>query len=153
MAEQLPVTVAVRRDGRVEHVKVGTATRTADGWSLQLGELTIGSSYAPAEAPRARASSGGAPVAGGDGMVFPNYGRSKGAPIVGASMNDLEFYKNGANRSLSDPGKERFHAKERQLLAAIEAEIARQGGGDGGSGGGGGYGDEPPPPGDEDAPF
>src|SRR4051812_47352455 len=113
MAEQLPVTVAVRRDGRTEHVKVGTATRTADGWSLQLGELTIGSSYAPAEAPRARAAapSGGG---GGDGMVFPNYGRSKGVPISGASMNDLEFYKNGAMRSLNDPSKERFHAKERQ---------------------------------------
>lgn len=154
MAEELPVTVAVRKDGRTEHVKVGTATRTADGWSLQLGELTIGSSYAPAEAPRARAaSSGGAAAGGGDGMVFPNYGRSKGAPILGATMSDLEFYRNGAMRSLGDPGKERFHAKERQLLAAIDAEVARQGGGGGDSGGGGGHGEEPPPPGDEDAPF
>ena len=63
-------------------------------------------------------------------------------------MQDLEFYKSGALRTLNDPGKERFHAKERALLAAIEAEIARQQGG-----GGGGGGEEPPPPGDEDAPY
>ena len=149
MAEQYPVTVAVRREGRTEHVKVGTATRTADGFSLQLGDLTIGPSPMAAESrPRAASSGGGSGGGGGGGgEVFPNYGRSKGAPISGASMQDLEFYKNGAMRSLNDPSKERFHAKERQLLAAIEAEIARQ------QGGGGGGGDEPPPPGDEDAPF
>jgi hypothetical protein len=79
-------------------------------------------------------------------------------------MQDLEFYANGARRSLGDPSKSRWHDKERQLLEAIEAEIARQqgGGGDGG-GGGGGYGgrggggrgggafdDDVPPPGDDD---
>lgn len=79
-------------------------------------------------------------------MVFPNYGRSKGMPVSGAAMGDLEFYANGARRTLNDPGKQRFHDKERQLLAAIEAEIARQGGG------GGGDDDGPPPPGDGDAP-
>ena len=153
MSEQLPVTVAVRKEGRVEQVKVGTATRTADGWSLQLGELTIGHSAAPAEAPRARAAAPGASAGGGTGEVFPNYGRSKGMPIFGASSGDLEFYKNGCMRTLNDPGKERFHAKERQLLAAIDAEIARQGGGGSSGGGYSGGGDEPPPPGDEDAPF
>jgi hypothetical protein len=81
-------------------------------------------------------------------MVFPNYGRSKGAPIAGASAGDLEFYANGCRRSLADPSKARWHDKERSLLAAIEAEMARQGGG----GGDPGYG-EPPPPSDDDAPF
>ncbi|MFP2929145.1 hypothetical protein ACLESO_28875, partial [Pyxidicoccus sp. 3LG] len=106
-----------------------------------------------------------------DGMVFPNYGRSKGAPVVGATMQDLEFYANGARRSLNDPSKSRWHDKERQLLAAIEAEMARQQGGGGGgesygggggggyggrsSGGGGGYGgdDIPPPTDDDNIPF
>ena len=94
-------------------------------------------------------------------MVFPNYGRSKGGPIRGATMQDLEYYANGARRSLNDPSKARWHDKERSLLAAIEAEIARQrgsGGGDGegdydGGGGGGstgGVGDEPPPHSDDD---
>ena len=65
-------------------------------------------------------------------------------------MQDLDFYANGSRRSLSDPTKARFHDKERVLLAAIEAEIARQGGG----GGSGGHDmSQIPPPGDEDAPF
>lgn len=66
-------------------------------------------------------------------MVFPNYGRSKGQPIAGATMGDLEFYLGGCRRTLDDPGKARFHDKERELMAAIEAEVARQQGGGGGS--------------------
>lgn len=86
-------------------------------------------------------------------MLLPNYGRSKGMPVYGASIQDLEFYANGARRTLGDPGKARWHDKERQLLAAIEAEIARQGGGGGDDGiPPPGDGDVPPPS-DEDAPF
>lgn len=89
---------------------------------------------APAAAPRS--------AAGGGGMMLPNYGRAKGQPIKGASPQDLEFYANGARRSLADPEKARWHEKEAALLAAIEAEL----GGDG------------PPPGDggppsDDLPF
>ena len=78
-------------------------------------------------------------------MVFPNYGRSKGGPIRGATMQDLEYYANGARRSLADPSKSRWHDRERALLASIEAEIARQQGGGGGEDDGG-----PPPPSDSD---
>ena len=160
MSESYPVTVSVQRpDGSVEQVRVGTAHREGEGFRLEMGELSIGGTADRAAPARARASSAsasaGAP-AGGDGMRFPNYGRSKGGPIYGASQNDLEYYANGARRSLNDPSKSRWHDKERALLAAIEAEIARQrGGGDGGGGddGGGGGGDEPPPHSDEDAPF
>ena len=166
MSEQgFPVTVAVKRpDGRVEQVRVGTAFKNAEGFTLKLGEMSIGSAPDAAAAAPRRAASGGGGGGGGDGMVFPNYGRSKGAPIAGASMQDLEFYANGARRSLNDPSKSRWHDKERQLLSAIEAEIARQQGGGGGGGesygGGGGYGggrggggfndDDIPPPGDDD---
>lgn len=154
--QNFPVTVAVRRpDGRVEQVRVGTAVRTAEGFSLKLGELSIGATPdAPAAAaPRRAASSsysGGGGGGGGEVSVLPNYGRSKGAPIQGASMQDLEYYAKGARRSLDDPSKSRWHDRERQLLAAIEAEINRQRGGE--SGGGGGYagGHEPPPHGDDD---
>jgi hypothetical protein len=138
----LPVTIAVTRaDGTVEHVRVGTATKRADGFSLQLGEMTIGSRPEPAaEAPRRRAS--------GSEPIFPPYGRSKGMPISGATMQDLEYYAKGCRRTLDDPSKSRWHDKERVLLAAIEAEIARQ------QGPGGAAGDEePPPPTDGDAPF
>lgn len=154
MSETFPVTVAVTRaDGSVEQVRVGTATRTGEGFSLSLGDLRIGGS-ADVGAPVRRAAASSAPRAsgGGDasGMVFPPYGRSKGLPISGASMQDLEFYANGCRRTLSDPGKARWHDKERVLLAAIEGEMSRQGGG-------GGF-DGPddshiPPPSDEDAPF
>jgi hypothetical protein len=91
--------------------------------------------------------------------VFPNYGRSKGGPIYGASMQDLEYYANGAKRSLGDPSKSRWHDKERALLASIEAEIARQrGGGDAEAPRSGGFGHppidgEPPPHTDDDIPF
>ena len=151
MSDQgFPVTVAVRRpDGRTEQVRVGTAFRNGDGFTLKLGEMSIGSAPdAAAPAPRRVASAsagGGGGGGGGGGEVFPNYGRSKGAPIRGASMGDLEFYANGCKRSLADPSKSRWHDRERQLLAAIEAEIARQRGGDAGGGG-----DEPPPHGDDD---
>jgi hypothetical protein len=160
MSEQgYPVSVAVRRpDGRVEHVRVGTAFKHEDGFTLQMGELTIGGTpeAAPASAPRRAASSGGASSGGGGGEVFPNYGRSKGGPIRGATMQDLEYYANGARRSLADPGKARWHDKERSLLASIEAEIARQRGGGGEeSGGSSGAMDdsEPPPHTDDDIPF
>jgi len=135
MAEtSYPVTVAVTRpDGSVEHVRVGTAVRQGTGFALRLGELTIA---APAEPPRTDARPGAAAP-----TVFPPYGRSKGAPIAGASVADLEYYASGARSTLANPGKARFHDKERQLLAVIEAELARQRGEDG-----------PPPFGDDDAP-
>lgn len=59
------------------------------------------------------------------GLVFPNYGRSKGQPVKGASRQDLEFYRNGCERTLNDPSKARFHAKERELLAAIDEELGQ----------------------------
>lgn len=156
MSDQFPVTVAVtRKDGSVEQVQVGTATKTADGFSLSIGQLSIGSTPAPRAAAGARPAAGGG-AGGGDGMIFPPYGRSKGMPVRGGSMQDLEYYANGCKRTLNDPSKSRWHDKERVLLAAIEAEIARQGGGGGGSDAGGSDGggsDGPPPHSDEDAPF
>ena len=122
--QDLPVTVAVTRsDGSVEHVRVGTAIRHAEGFSLRLGEMEVGGAAKGGVEPRRRAP----PNAPGDApTVFPPYGRSKGAPIHGASIQDLEFYANGARRTLGDPSKARFHEKERVLLAVIEAELGRQ---------------------------
>jgi hypothetical protein len=133
--QSFPVTVLVKRpDGSTESVRVGTAVRAGDGFRLSLGELSIGATpdARSASAPPPRAA---APSPGGDGLVFPPYGRSRGAPIAGASIQDLEFYINGSRRSLDDPSKARWHEKERVLLAAMEAELARQHGG-GASGGG-----------------
>lgn len=115
-------------------------TKSLDLFARILAALEARPAASP---PAARA----APATGG-GMTLPNYGRSKGAPLVGASLQDLEFYANGCRRSIADPAKERWREKEKELLAAIEAEIARQSGRD----------HDPdtgalPPPGDDDAPF
>jgi hypothetical protein len=133
VSDEYPVFVkVVQADGRAELVRVGTARREGDGFTLRLGEMSVGSTPdAPAPVRRAPAGEGG--------MVFPPYGRSKGQPIAGASMQDLDFYLKGCKRTLADPGKARWHDKERVLQQAIEAEMARQRG-------------EAPPPADEDAP-
>src|SRR6478735_3194492 len=122
MADTLPVFVQVRSSsGAVERVRIGSATRGDDGFVLSLGDLVIGSTPDPVrKSAPAAASSGG----GGGGEVFPPYGRSKGMPIRGASLQDLEFYANGSRRSLADQSKARFHDKERAMLASIEAELA-----------------------------
>lgn len=149
--QSFPVTVLVRRpDGTSESVRVGTAVREGDGFRLSLGELSIGAvADQPAPARTARRPQ---PSSGGDGLVFPPYGRSKGAPIAGASVQDLEFYISGSRRSLDDPSKARWHEKERVLLAAMEAELARQTGARSGGGGSSGRDsfDEPPPYSDDD---
>jgi len=98
--------VLVRRpDGSSESIRVGTAVRTGDGFRLSLGELSIGAAADPASTRAVAAASNG------DSLVFPPYGRSKGAPIAGASIKDLEFYIGGSRRSLDDPSKARWHDK------------------------------------------
>jgi hypothetical protein len=145
-----PVTILIQRpNGSTEHVRVGTAVRVGDSFRLTLGELAIGTTPDSARRPAAPAA------AGGEGMVFPPYGRSRGAPIAGASTQDLEFYISGSRRSLDDPSKARWHEKERVLLAAMEAELARQkgSGGDGKASAGDDYFDDAPPHTDDDIPF
>jgi hypothetical protein len=111
---------------------------------------------APQSAPRQASNAAPRPTqrpqaASGGPTNFPNYGRSKGGAIAGASKQDLDFYANGARRSLADPAKSNFHAKEQALLDAIHAEQRRQ---DlDASVPAMGSNDEPPPPGDADAPF
>ena len=137
----MPVTVSVTRaDGTVEQVQVGTAVRRGEGFSVRLAELTIGGEGVVRAAAPARRAPAGAP--GEPPTVFPPYGRSRGMPIRGASGQDLEFYATGARRTLADPGKARFHDKERALLAAIEGEQARQAAAGGGE-------EEPPSPEEE----
>lgn len=152
MSETFPVYVQVpSSDGLTQRVQIGVAQRQADGFLLQMGNWLIGNT--PVAAPSRTSFSA---ASGPSGDVFPNYGRSKGAPIRGATLQDLEYYANGARRSLGDASKARFHDKERALLAAIEAEISRQQASSGMGGdnlGEGSMGMEPPPHGDEDVPF
>lgn len=94
----------------------------AIGWAQANGYVHQSQVKAPAPAPMPRQASS----SGGAVLVFPPYGRSKGQPIKGASQQDLEFYANGCRRTLADASKERWHEKERALLAAIEAEMGRE---------------------------
>lgn len=115
----------------------------------KLEDLVKGLAAWKASAEATRQREAARPAASSGGVLLPNYGRSKGLPVEGASLQDLEFYANGARRSLSDPAKSRWHDKEAALLAAIEAEIARQGNG----GMPPPSDDDAPPPSDESTPF
>ena len=155
MSDRFPVWVSVTRDdGRVEQVRVGSAVKTGEGFTVAFDAMVIGSApmaARPAAASRPAPAPASTPGGAADGLLLPNYGRSKGMPVVGASIQDLEFYANGSRRSLGDPSKARWHDKEKQLLAAIEGEIARQRGEDPPAPSS--DDDGPPPPGDDDAPF
>ena len=154
MADEIfPVFIQARlSNGSVERVRVGSAEKGPDGFLLKLGEMVVGMQAEPSRAATAAVKR----PAGADETVFPPYGRSKGQPVYGATMGDLEYYAGGCRRTLGDPSKSRWHEKERVLLATIEAEMARQGGGaSGGSSpaaSSGGY-EEPPPMTDDDIPF
>jgi hypothetical protein len=136
---------------------VGTTVRACDGFRLSLGELSIGATADPAPARGSTRSAPPASSGNGNGLVFPPYGRSKGAPIAGASVQDLEFYISGSRRSLDDPGKARWHDKERVLLAAMEQELARQRGGSAGAATSNAFAGpddyDAPPHSDDDIPF
>lgn len=103
------------KDGKAQ---VGVAVRDGDGLLLTLGMLEAGGSV---PVPQARPVTKPGPLP----TTFPNYGRSKGGPIAGATADDLSYYAAGARKSLADPAKAQWHAKEQALLAAIEAEQAR----------------------------
>lgn len=69
-------------------------------------------------------SEGAAPVSGPS--VFPNFGKAKGGPIAGADPETINVYLEAARRSLADPSKSKWHAKESALIGAYEAELKRQ---------------------------
>lgn len=56
--------------------------------------------------------------------TLPGYGRTAGQPIATASVEDCRFYERGCLKSLDDPSKERWHAKEQLMLEALRARLA-----------------------------
>lgn len=75
---------------------------------------------AKAETPR-RPASGSLPTS------LPAYGRAQGQPIATASKDDCRFYEKGCLRTLGDPSKERWHAKEQAMLEALRARLRELG--------------------------
>lgn len=55
--------------------------------------------------------------------TLPGYGRAQGQPIATASVDDCRFYERGCLKSLDDPSKERWHAKEQLMLEALRARL------------------------------
>ena len=101
---------------------VDAATDFAAGRTKEQGQTLSNAAKAWATVCDADVKPKAAPL----GLTFPNYGRSKGLPVAGASKGDLEFYRNGCVRTLEDPSKARWHDKEKQLLAAIDAELGNE---------------------------
>ncbi len=102
----------------------GVTSQRLDALVDVLTRIAVALEQRPAAAPAGRSATAiPTPDRSTWPTTFPNYGKSKGAPIAGASAGDLAYYATGAARSLSDPAKSRFHAKEAALKAAIEHEM------------------------------
>lgn len=95
------------------------------GFKDPWGEAQNLANAAPAGTFDAQARS--APASGGGAGTFPNFGKSKNAPISGASQNDLRYYAGAAIRSIEDASKARFLDSNRAQLASYVAEMERQG--------------------------
>jgi hypothetical protein len=57
---------------------------------------------------------------------LPNYGKSKGAAIATASLEDLNYYLRGCDMTLANPEKQQWHDRERSLRQALVDEIERR---------------------------
>lgn len=114
MSANDPVRASLWRDLSEAAKAWAASPKAVEGQALS----DAAKAWAGAAHPRAKDT-----TASVEGAVFPNYGRSKGMPVKGASRQDLEFYKSGCERSLGDQSKARFHDKERALLSAIEEEL------------------------------
>jgi hypothetical protein len=119
----LAVTVKVRReDGRIEHVRVGTAYRSGSSFRVRFAEMSIGDTGAvqgaPAEAEpehlEVQPQSWSGPAALPTTSAQPS------------SIRRLEYFAERARKNLANPAKARWHDDERALLEEIEAELARQ---------------------------
>lgn len=148
MSENLAVYVRTK-EGKTQ---VGVAVREGESLILRLGVLETGAPVAGAVAV-AGAAPARPPPSGGAPTAFPNYGRGKNGPIAGASADDLSYYAAGCRRTLADANKARWHDKEKELLAVIEAEMARQGTAAPRPAFTDAPRDQPPPPSDDDIPF
>ena len=74
----------------------------------------------PSTAPKAVKGTNGNTLR--SGQVVP-FGRSKGTPIEEADTKDLQWLAGAMRESIADPAKEKWAAKNRELLDAIEHEL------------------------------
>ena len=93
--------------------------------TARIGDaLKAGAQPASAARPATRpASASGA--AGAGGPVLP-FGRSKGKPVAGAPLDDLEWAAKIVRENVGDPARAQYRDRNTELLAALTAEMARQ---------------------------
>lgn len=108
-----------------QKVRVGTAYKDGEDFTLSFGGLSIGATP-DAHSTQRRAASGDS-----GGHRLPNFGKSAGGPVYGAALRDLEFYRSVLAKNVEDPSKARWRDQNQATLDAIEAEIHRQNGGEG----------------------
>lgn len=111
----------------VAFIQRGLGIEEAWDKAIEAAEKRPNQKIGPWEARRATQSTAHPQAGATNGPVFPNFGATKGMPVMGAKERDLRYYAHAAVRTLKDPSKERWHGKERDQLAAYVSEMKRQG--------------------------
>jgi len=81
----------------------------------EIRDLLRGGAQAPARASAPPAASGGGPVF--------RFGKTKGRPLAGAPVRDLEWYRGAIAESLNNPDKARYRDDNLRHLAEIDAVL------------------------------
>jgi len=116
----------VTRNEFIQRASIAFRTNGA-GAKEAWQEATALADAAPAGTFDAQAQATRSAPASSGGGTFPNFGKSKNAPIAGASQNDLRYYAGAAIRSIEDARKARFLDSNKAQLASYVAEMERQG--------------------------
>jgi hypothetical protein len=104
------------------------ASISPNGFSVTSRPAPVPAAKAPQTAPMAappvpaQSAASAAPVAG-HGVVVP-YGKNKGVAISVLPTKSVEFYRQKAMEELADDSKAAYHAKTREWLQHLEAELA-----------------------------
>lgn len=93
-------------------------SQAAKDWAAANGFVQAVGGAAPVAAPVT--GTGGKTLR--SGQVVP-FGRDKGVPIEEADAKSLQWLAGVMRESIADPSKEKWAAKNRALLDAIEVEL------------------------------
>lgn len=104
------------------------ASMSPNGFSVTSRPAPVPAAKAPQTAPMAAPpvpAQSAAPAASvaGHGVVVP-YGKNTGVAISVLPTKSLEFYRGKAMEELADDSKAPYHAKTREWLQHLEAELA-----------------------------
>lgn len=92
-------------------------------WKYALMKLFLVSSGDDPEVERKKVT---AQAPAPSGAVLPKFGEAAGQPVAGQPLATLEYYHAALLRSVADPNKAQFKAKNQALVTAIEKEMEAQ---------------------------